>query len=158
MPLFELYLTYAFEKSLVGKLALFGDHASLETAQQLVTEFSKNYELTEAQTNTKKFAFPFSFWTKEVPLWDYLLRRLSPREYMVNKIVKNDLKYMKDANADTLIPLQYSYFAYTKTIQSALNQRTYKFHGRDVLELLLKNRIVLKNDNKDEYLVTVKVT
>ena len=71
-----------------------------------------------------------------MPLWNYLLRRLSPRQYMVNTIVKTDLRYCKDAAVDTIIPLQYSYFSYQRTITNFFNRKKYKFHQLCVVQTI----------------------
>jgi hypothetical protein len=63
-----------------------------------------------------------------------LLRSLSPREFLVNKIVKFDLHYLRDANVDTIIPTTYSHFAMEKTIQRFFNQKRQKFHGMEAVE------------------------
>jgi hypothetical protein len=65
-----------------------------------------------------------------------LLRSLSPKELLVNKIVKFDLRYFKDANVDTIVPTDYMHFAMEKTIQRFFNQRRHKFHGLGSLEAL----------------------
>ena len=57
---------------------------------------------------------------------------------MINKIITTDLRYFKDANVDTLIPLDYSYFNFQKTITSFFNQKKQKFHKRDILQDILK--------------------
>ncbi len=71
-----------------------------------------------------------------MPLWNYLLRRLSPRQYMVNKIIKTDLSYFKDANIDTFVPLQYSYFSYQRTIAQYFSRKKHKFHTSDILQTM----------------------
>ena len=139
-------------------MALYGDHGSLEKAQELISKYATTYTLTPAQSSTKKFLFPFSYWTKEVSLWNYFLRRLSPREYLVSKVVKFDLHYAKDAAVDTLIPLQYSYFLYEKTIQFSLNQRKQKFHGISVVSDIFAQRFAKNDDAKDSYAVNVSFT
>ena len=91
-------------------------------------------------------------------MWNYFLRRLSPREYLVSKVVKFDLHYAKDAAVDTLIPLQYSYFLYEKTIQFSLNQRKQKFHGISVVSDIFAQRFAKNDDAKDSYAVNVSFT
>lgn len=98
----------------------------------MIEEFSKKlakkYTPTDNQKNIKKFSFPFAYRTKQVTLRKYFLMTLSYSEYMVNKTVKFDLRYFKDANVDTLIPLNYGYFNYEKTIYKYFNTKKTKFH------------------------------
>lgn len=108
LPLFKNYLLeYAFKYSLVGKLGLIGDFADVEVAQKLLKNIEKEYVLTDNQKNIKKFHTPFVYRIKETPLWKYYLTSLSYSNILVNKIIKFDLRYFKDAMTDTVIPLNY---------------------------------------------------
>ena len=108
LPLFRTYLfDECFKHSLVGKFGLFGDFADVEQAQLLIKKLEKTYTLTANQKAIKKFHSPFVYRIKETPLWKYYLTSLSYSNILVNKIVKFDLRYFKDAMVDTLIPLNY---------------------------------------------------
>jgi len=100
-------LEYSFKYSLVGKLGLIGDFADVEVAQKLVKNIEKEYVLADNQKNIKKFHTPFVYRVKETPLWKYYLTSLSYSNILVNKIIKFDLRYFKDAMTDTVIPLNY---------------------------------------------------
>jgi hypothetical protein len=58
---------------------------------------------------------------------------------MVNKIIKFDLRYFKDAMVDTLIPLNYGYFVYQTTISKFLNFKKIRFHKLDKLEKIFQS-------------------
>lgn len=108
LPLFKNYLfDECFKHSLVGKFGLFGDFADVEQSQLLIKKLAKTYSLTTNQKTIKKFYSPFVYRTKETPLWKYYLTSLSYSNILVNKIIKFDLRYFKDAMVDTLIPLNY---------------------------------------------------
>ena len=108
MPLFQTYLIdYAFQYSLVGQIGLIGDRSDIQVAQPLFQAFAKTYALTDHQKSIKKFHTPFARRVKEAPLWKYFLTVLSYSAPMVNRVIKVDLHYFKDANVDTLIPLNY---------------------------------------------------
>jgi hypothetical protein len=53
---------------------------------------------------------------------------------MVNKVIKFDLRYFKDAMVDVVVPLNYGYFNYEKTISKFFNFKKIKFHGIEKLE------------------------
>ena len=111
LPLFSHYLCdEVFPHSLVGKLGLFGEGEVLRDAQELISQLSASFQLTKNQQNIKKFAFPFQFWSKD------------------NTVIKQDLRYFKDAAVDSLIPLNYSYFLAERTISKFLNFRKIRFH------------------------------
>jgi len=135
LPLFATYLKeYCFAYSLVGKIGIIGNYADIERAQLLFQSFEKEYRLTSIQAAVKKFHFPFVYRCKEVPLRKYFLRGLSYSNVLVNKIVKFDLRYFKDAMVDTLVPLDYWYFAYQSTITNFLNFKKIRFHTTECLE------------------------
>ncbi len=129
LPLFTKYLLdYWFTYSLTGKLGLLGDYADVQVAQTLVNDLAKSYHPTDIQKSIKKFRFPFDYRVKETPLWKYYLTSLSYSHILVNKIIKLDLRYFKDAMVDTLIPLNYWYFHYQPTITKFLNFKKIRFH------------------------------
>ncbi|MEI6672958.1 MAG: hypothetical protein WCL02_06625 [bacterium] len=63
--------------------------------------------LSDNQKAIKKFHFPFVYRVKETSLWKYYLTTLSYSHILINKIIKFDLRYFKDAMVDTLLPLNY---------------------------------------------------
>jgi hypothetical protein len=103
-------------------------------AQKLISHVEKKYVLAENQKSIKKFHHPFVHWIKETPLWKYYLTSLSYSNILVNKIIKFDLRYFKDAMTDTIIPLNYGYFHYQTTITKFLNLKKIRFHGLEKLE------------------------
>lgn len=66
---------------------------------------------------------------------------------IINKIIKFDLRYFKDANVDTLIPLSYEYFNYQRTITNFFNQKKQKFHKRNIVHKLFWE--LIKSSNID---------
>jgi hypothetical protein len=132
LPLFTNYLLdHCFAKSLIGKIGFVGDFSDLEKGQELLQFVEKKYTRSEHQSATKKFPDNFSYWAKEVSSWKYFLSVFSYSNYMVNKQVKLDLRYFKDANVDTLIPLNYGYFHFQKTIGNIFNFKKTRFHTLD---------------------------
>ena len=102
---------------------------------------AKIYSLTDKQNNTKNFQQPLSKRTKDISMRNFFSRFYSNREMMVNKIIKFDLRYFKDANVDTIIPLSYDYFNYQRTISSFFNPKKQKFNKRDILSTLFGDYI-----------------
>lgn len=158
LPLFKTYiLEYCFKYSLVGKLGLFWDFADVEKAQTLVKNLEKEYTLSVNQKNIRKFHFPFTYRTKETPLWKYYLINLSYSNILVNKILKFDLRYFKDAMTDTLIPFNYGYFHYQTTITKFLNFKKIKFHALETLETIFQ-KLTVNETWKNKYSVTIAYT
>ncbi len=135
MPLFQSYVfDYSLTQSLVGKIGVIGDWSDTQVAQDVFESLTQNYTLTDNQKNTKKFHFPFARRVKEVQMRKYFLTTLSYSDPLVNRAVKHDLRYFKDADVDTLIPLNYGYFNYQKTIAKFCNYKKCRFHKLEKLE------------------------
>ncbi len=135
LPLFQSYLqNFIFKYSLVGKLWIWWDFADIQSAQELITQEATKYQPTTNQTGISKFNYPFKYRTKEIWLRKYYITNLSYSDPMINKIIKNDLRYFKDADIDTRIPLNYWYFNYQNTIFKFFNFKKTRFHKIDKLE------------------------
>ena len=148
LPIFSGYLDQiVLPSSLVWKIWLFWNFADMQVAQKLMEKYSENFKLTENQKKIKKFNFPFKFWCKEVQMWQYFARKLSFSSLMTNRIIKFDLRYFKDANVDTLIPFDYWYFNYQKTIVKFFNQKKQKFHKIEKLGEVF-DKLDLEQDQK----------
>ena len=155
LPLFKEYvMKECFAYSLVGKIGLIGDFADLQIAEKLLHDLWVSYKITDTQKAIRKFHFPFSRWSKEVPLWKYFLAKLSFSSMMVNRVVKEDLKYFKDAMVDTLIPLNYGYFNYQNTITKFLNFKKIRFHKLEKIETLFQSFAI----KASEYTVKIVYT
>jgi len=148
LPLFKNYLLeYGFKYSLIGKLGLLWDFADVEVAQTLIKKMEKWYTLASNQKTIKKFHFPFVYRVKETPLWKYYLTSLSYSSILINKIIKFDLRYFKDAMVDTVIPLNYGYFHYQTTISKFLNFKKIRFHNLEKLKAVFTS-LQLKESKK----------
>jgi hypothetical protein len=149
LPLFQTYvLDYCLHHSLVGKIGLIGDWSDTQLAQPLFESFITNYTLTDNQKNTKKFKW--TRWVKEVQMRKYFLTTLSYSDPLVNRVIKHDLRYFKDADVDTLIPLNYGYFNYQNTIAKFCNYKKCRFHKLEKLEeCFIRSSWVQWNETKD---------
>lgn len=154
LPLFSQYLlNYCFTYSLVGKIGVIWDYLDISLSQKLLSNFSEKYKLSDNQKNIRKFKFPFSYWTKEVPMWKYFLTTLSYSNYMVNKVTKFDLRYFKDSNVDTLIPMSYSYFNFQSTISRYFNFNKCRFHKFQSIQTIMDDLLI--SDQSKKYGVTI---
>jgi hypothetical protein len=106
----------------------------VQVIETLLKNLEKKYNLTENQKLTRKFHSPFCYRSKEVNLRKSFLLNLSYSDFMVNKTVKFDLRYFKDAMVDTVLPLNYGYFAYEKTISKFFNFKKIRFHKLEKLD------------------------
>ena len=67
-------------------------------------------------------------------MWKYFGNNLSFSDFMLNKVIKFDLRYFKDSNVDSLVALNYEYFNYQNTIYKFFNPKKQKFHKINNLE------------------------
>lgn len=135
LPLFQTYLhDYCFKYSIIGKIWAFWDFSDIQIIQDLLKQEEKSYSLTDNQKSIKKFHSPFKYRTKEVPMRKYYLTTLSYSDFMINKIIKFDMRYFKDAMVDTVIPLNYWYFNFQNTLTKFFNFKKIRFHKLEKLE------------------------
>lgn len=154
--LFETYLKdYCFTYSLVGKIWFIGDWLDIKYGQEYINQIASSYDLTDNQRNIKKFHFPFAYRGKEIRNWKYMLDSFSRSDPIVNRLIKLDLRYFKDANVDTIIPLTYNFLNVEKTIDKALNHKKIRFHGIDILEKIF---LAETKDKNSSYSVSVYFT
>ena len=140
LPLFREYLfEFVFKHSLVGKLGIFGDREELSVAQKLISDFATQYALQPAQSATKRFHFPFVFWSEKLGVAKGLLSQLSWKSYLTNTLLKHQLLPFKDAMIDTLIPLNYCIFASEKTVAKFFNFKKIRFHTLESLDQIFSS-------------------
>ncbi len=159
LPIFQWYLNeYIFKYSVVWKLWIAWNHCDWEFAQQLISKLADNYIkscIIPAKANNQlglqsKKDFSFNLRHKETSMRDYLLHLHSPRQNMINKFMKLDCRYFTDANIDTLIPMQYSYFMFEKWFSHTFFTHKTKFHWKkaffDVFSKII-NKFVKPHNN-----------
>ena len=155
LPLFKTYLFQeVFTYSLVGKLGLAWEYADLEKGQELIENLAKNYQPSLTQKTTKKFSYPFHYRSKEMGILNPLLTRLSWKSLLTNTLIKQEFRYFKDANVDTVIPLNYLYFNGERTLSKFLNFKKIRFHKLEKLEKIFTELV----NKESKYEVQIHAT
>ena len=130
LPLFQTYMSdFVCRYSLVGKLWLLCEHTDMNIAQDIVSQYTKNAILTWSQSKTKRFHTDRPVWKQAVPMWTYFLTTYGKRDWMVRKSIKHDLRPLKDAAVDTLIPTSRWFLFYTRILHQHNNRKKIRFHG-----------------------------
>ena len=148
--LFQNYVkTHILPYSIVGKIWCIGFERHLNTIGKFWDNLTKDHQLTANQTKNRHFQ-------KEFPLYKVKTDHRSvlydlPRSRFVNKLIKIDLKKMKDYGIDTLLPLEYGYFKHQKTCLDTFHKKV-RFHTMDKLESVVNE--LIKN-NQSEYGISV---
>lgn len=154
LPIFTDYLlNHCLKYSLVGKLGFVGNLDSTSNIENLFKTIQNKYTLTSNQQNISKFHQPFATWTKTTSLWKDFLKLFSNRSRMVRKTIKTDLRYFKDANVDTLIPLSYGYLAYDKIFKDHLNFKKIRYHDKNKLSKVIKS--IFSNFENSQYNINI---
>lgn len=139
LPLFE---TYVYEEvlphTLVGKIGLLCEKGESQQAERIIMQATANYQLTPAQSKNKAFNFPFLYRIKTPKAWQRGIQELGVHNPYLIKTLKNDLRYFKDANIDTLLPLQYGYFAMGRTIKAFFTRGKTRFFDFTFIEKSFK--------------------
>lgn len=137
LPIYNHYLTYNLQHSLVGKIGFIWWYADIQTIERIRPHIQHQFVPTDSQLNIKKFHNPLCKWTKETNLRELIKTSRNNRKLFSNTIIKHDLRYFKDANVDTIIPLNYGYLEYEKTIRHYCNPKKQKFHtNRDLHHII----------------------
>jgi hypothetical protein len=139
VPFFQTYLTnYVFAQSRVGKLWILGMHWSTWEAyiKEIIENAKKNYQLTDYQKITKIFSSNFPYRNKSCAHWQTHLLYARKRTRIMNRLIKDDLRYFKDCAVDTLIPMDWWVIYREKAIYHRLWAKM-KFHGQQAVREVL---------------------
>lgn len=142
LPLFQQYLIdYGFKYSLVWKIWVLTDFWSLSQVQELLVKEEKWYTPNSEQMNIKKFSYPFHYRVKSTSSWVANVYDMWVRNPFMIRMLKNDLRYFKDAYVDTVLPMNYHYFRVQRTIKAFFNFNKTRFHDFSMIEECFKNLI-----------------
>lgn len=119
---------YIAKYSIVGKLWFVWDAADMEFINIYIADILSDFVASGNQTGNKHFQSPFLIYKKQTPLRKYMLQHLSPTSHIINHTIQTDIRKIKSYNLDTLIPLNYAYFAADKSIKHWLWAKI-KFHN-----------------------------
>lgn len=128
---------YVSKYSTVGKLWFVWDLADMEFLDIYISEIFSDFKASVHQSQNKYFKYPFLIYKKITPLRKYNLQHISPDNHIINHIVKTDIRKLKSYNIDTIIPLNYSYFALWKFFDR--NVKKIKFHNLFSKTDIIKN-------------------
>lgn len=122
--------------SVVGKLGLLTNRSDLEAAEQAVREVTAHVSATQRQQRISKFHPNFPVWKKDISHRQLQLPFAGRRDRITENLIKTDLRYFKDVDVDTLVPLDRSLLYREKQIRHRMGAKM-KFHGqKDISELL----------------------
>lgn len=135
MPLFQTYLqNYTLPNSLVGKIGLVG----YENHQVMFTNYRdqiiKKYIPNPKQSENKHFQQRF-------PLYPIKTNHRSicfdlQKSWFINKLIKMDLKKLKDYAIDSLLPLERWYVQFEKVFKHAFHRKI-KFYGKSMVQQII---------------------
>ena len=75
--------------------------------KEVIENARKLYQLTDYQLTTKTFNNDFPYWHKSCAHWQTHLLYARKRTWIMNRLIKDDLRYFKDCTVDTLIPMDW---------------------------------------------------
>lgn len=136
LPVWNGYLlNECLSASAVGKIWFAGEYADVknkELFEQMVMNYKPNMKQQERvdQIAVKKswYSWKLSLWWNEIVMWKYYLTKLSFKSQIVHHAMKADWRYFKDAGVDTIVPVNYGFFAYETALGKFLNTKKQKFH------------------------------
>ena len=135
--LFKFLAKKFLELSRVGKIGLFSQNIDF-FSQENIKQFFNNFQPLECQKirkgfeNYKLFFIKSNNWNQIWELWN--------RHFMLSKLIKFDMKKVKDYNLDSLLPMSYQFLEYSRLINnkllSKMNFLDQKFCQKNVEEML----------------------
>jgi len=153
LPLRTNYVkSYVLPYSIVGKIACIGFRSHWEHIGEYRNNLIIDHIYSANQIKNKHFQKSFPLYKIVTNHWSVLYDL--PRSRFVNKLIKIDLKKLKDYAVDTLISLEYGYFKYQKTILDTFH-KTVRFHTMDKMETIISGQI---KDNQTQYGICVFYT
>lgn len=137
IPLFKHYLhACVFPYSLVGKLWVLCNRSDKKLAIPCIKYHATSYVPSERQQQIRSFDTSFPSRIQEVSHWQLQLPFAGRREWMTDKLIKQDLRGLKDAAVDTLVPLDRSILYREKQINHRMGSKV-RFHGKEKVRELL---------------------
>jgi len=121
-PVYYAYITTSvLPYSKVGKIGCVGYRNHNELLQSLRGRIVTWYELSPTQLSKKYFQVRFPLYTVSTDHRSILYDL--PRSWFVNKLIKHDLKKLKDYAIDTLLPLERGYFKHQRVFTQTFHSR-----------------------------------
>ena len=137
-----LYTTYLQEcvlpSSIVGKMGLLAPFAQQALFQRYWNNVVDSYTLLPKQQTNRYFQKQFPLYAVATDHRD-MLYGLS-RSRFVNKLIKLDLKKLKDYGIDTLLPTSYAHFKHEKVFAQVFHNKV-KIHKWSHLEHIAKKLV-----------------
>lgn len=139
LPVFETFVKeQVLPYSIVGKLCLIGNPDHTKAIEQVVRSRSQSHTLTISQSNNRHFHKDWIIYHHDTAIFDSLFDLAHSR--FVNKLIKIRLKKIKDRASDTLIPTNYGYLKWTKTIHGFAHKKI-RFYSKDYITNILDRLI-----------------
>lgn len=136
LPLFYRYIYHhVLPCSKVGKIWCIGCHHHNEVFSLYRDDFVSSYQHLPHQISNRHFQTHFPLYTLSTDHRSILYDL--PRHRFVNKLIKHDLKKLKDYAIDTLIPLERWYLKHHKVLLQT-------FHSKVKIHQLRQSDIVLE--------------
>lgn len=137
LPLYDSYLQHlVFSFSRIGKVWLLDNRYTRWCSAQLIQEYQRHYILTVRQESTNHFQRSFPSRSADVSHWQFHLPYFGRRERMMDKLIKYDLRYLKDVDVDTVVITDRSQLYREKPIIHRMWSRM-RFHRSTAIQKLL---------------------
>lgn len=126
LPVYVSYMhRIVFPASRVGKLWLLGVYGRQiwKKMKEVISHLAHTYKPTDYQRSTQCFDATFPFWCKDFSHWQVHLLYAKKRSRIMRNLIKDDLRYFKDCDVDTLVPLDWWLLYWEKMIRHRCGPR-----------------------------------
>lgn len=129
LPLYQTYLDdYVLRYTLVGKLWFRWDRQDIVMINEMIRIMRATFQPNPLQSRIHKFHHDLPIRTVCADLQKNLIVWWCRKQRILSNIVKTDLHRLKDADIDTLVPLQYCYRHNQKILRHRFCSRKRRFH------------------------------
>ncbi len=138
-PIFQNYLTHVLQHSTVGKIWFTGNYIQCESINIHWWEIKSSYTVIPKQINNHHFNPNFPIWSNNDIHLPHRLNNHKPDHPTCNQLIKSILRPLKDASVDTVIWLDWAYYACD--VSRTHHCRHIKRHRSDTLKSIFENLI-----------------
>lgn len=132
--IFRDYITHTLQYSIVGKIWFIGNQTQCQSINLLWSDINIQHIPTAHQTHNRHYHSDLPIWTSITPHLHHWLADHNPKHYICNHIIKQCIRPLKDAAVDTIVWLDWSYYACDVAISHQCNH--IRWHKSNILRTI----------------------
>jgi len=152
LPIFQQYLAYTLRYSIVGKIGFVGSTIQCQDINLHLWDIKSQHQPAAKQVSNRHYNSTLPIWTSIDTQLTHWLQDYKPDHFIANHIIKWLLRPLKDASVDTIIWLDWAYYACD--VSFTHHCRSIKRHRSETLNTIWQQQSV----SSSEYSVNIHHT